>query len=55
MQSLDSIHDYLRLCGAPHNARYVVMLVMLPSSMAAPSFLVAPCVHGHITGILGWF
>jgi len=19
MQSLDTIHDYLRLCGAPHN------------------------------------
>ena len=31
MQSLDTIHEYLRLCGAPHNARYVVISVMLSS------------------------
>ena len=29
MQSLDTIHDYLRLCGAPHKAIYVAMSVML--------------------------
>jgi hypothetical protein len=49
MQNLASLQDHLRLCGAPHNARYVVMSVMLSCLMDAPSFLVAPCVHGHIT------
>ena len=53
MQSLDTIHDYLALCGAPHNRRYVAMSVMLSSFMGAPSFLVALRVHGHITCILG--
>src|SRR5271157_4760549 len=34
MQSLDTIHQYLRLCGAPHNCIYVAMSVMLSSFMA---------------------
>lgn len=29
MQNLDTIHDYLRLCGAQHNLKYVAMSVML--------------------------
>jgi hypothetical protein len=53
MQSLDTIHDYMALCCAPHNLKYVAMSVMLSSFMGAPSFLVAPRVHGHITCILG--
>jgi hypothetical protein len=38
MQSLDTIHQYLRLCGAPHNLKYVVMSVMLSSFMGALPF-----------------
>ena len=53
MPVLSSIHDYMGLCGAPHNAIYVAMSVMLSSFMGAPSFLVALRVHGHITCILG--
>jgi hypothetical protein len=37
MQSLDTIHQYLALCGAPHNARYVAMSVML-SCITGASF-----------------
>ena len=29
MQSLDTIHQYLALCGAPHKRKYVAMSVML--------------------------
>jgi hypothetical protein len=53
MQSPVDIYTYLRLCCAPHNLKYVAMSVMLSSFMGAPSFLVAPRVHGHITCILG--
>jgi hypothetical protein len=31
MPTPSSLHEYLRLCGAPHNRRYVVMSVMLSS------------------------
>ena len=53
MPVLSSIHDYMALCGAPHNLKYVAMSVMLSSFMGALSFLVALRVHGHITCILG--
>jgi hypothetical protein len=36
MQNLDTIHDYLRLCGAPHNLKYVAMSVMLSCFMKTP-------------------
>ena len=35
MQSLDTIHDYLRICGRPHILKYVAMLVMLSTVMRA--------------------
>jgi len=34
----DSIAEYLRLCGRPHNLRYVEMSVMLSYFMRHPSF-----------------
>ncbi len=40
MQSLDTIHDYLRLCGAPHNLKYVVRSVMLSCFTGASSEVV---------------
>ncbi len=33
MQSLDTIHQCLALCGAPHKRRYVAMSVMLSCFM----------------------
>ena len=29
MEKFETLHDYLRLCDAPHNLKYVAMSVML--------------------------
>jgi len=34
MPELSTIYDYMRLCVAPHNRRYVKMLFMLSSFMS---------------------
>jgi hypothetical protein len=38
MPELTTIYDYLQLCGATHNCRYVKMLFMLSSFIKAPLF-----------------
>jgi hypothetical protein len=38
MPELQTIYDYMRLCGAPHKRIYVKMLFMLSSFMEAPLF-----------------
>jgi len=48
MQSLDTIHDYLALCGAPHNARYVAMSVMLWWFTGTSLKGISPSRSGHI-------